>query len=273
MRIHDAGLAIGLAVLLLASCSEDRKKQTEPDPNEPFPYSVPSVATMQVNTEDLGPTSLPAETGLCHAVSAIVVAWVDTNVRLRLAIPVAVYASCVMTTPAYLGDDRWRWTAEGGQGADEATGELTAHVVSATRIDWEMRISGTIRGLDHFLWVGGTSDPAAGSGVWRYFDPLSLQAPKELVRCTWSQSALVGGDTEVAFLNVDVSSPNVGDQLRYRIIEYQASILFRNAAEAESTEVSWSLLTGEGRAISAPGDTCCWGARPSYPDLDCPHDP
>jgi hypothetical protein len=259
-------LLVGLA---LSSCSSDKKSTNEPDPNEPFPHSIPSVATMQVDTEDLGTVSPTGEAGLCHAVSAIVVVWVDANVRLRLAIPVGAFVACVSTVPVYIGDDTWRWTATQGQGSDMATGELTAHVVSESRIDWEMRVSGTFRGLDRFLWFRGSSDPGAGSGIWHYYDPMFLDTPKEVVQCTWSQEPAPGGTREVEFVNVEAGNPNIGDRLRYRLVEYAASIHYRNAAQAESTDVSWSLLTGEGRTVNAAGDSCCWGARPLFPDVAC----
>lgn len=269
MRFLKPIFAGTLCLFCLSSCSDD-KGPSGPDPQTPFPYTIPSVSTMQLNLEDLDQGNPRRPAGVCHAVSALAVAWVNVNVAIRLAVPIATFSACLQQQPVYLGDNTWRWTAGGGVGNGAWTAELTAHVASAAQIEWSMRVSGTPQGLDRFLWFDGTSDSVARAGVWHYYDPASRATPVEWIRCAWSLPEEPTASHEIAFENVYAGDPGYGDRLLYEVVDSVAAVILEDAGQATAARVHWDMRTGSGMAVSASGDSCCWGARPLYPDVDCP---
>jgi hypothetical protein len=262
---------VAVAVLGVAGCSEDEEKPTGVDPNTPFPYAEPAVATMQVDVEDLGEGGYAlGPAGICHALTTLVVAWVNLNVEVRLLIPEAALVACLQQPPVYLGNSTWRWTANGGQGAGAWTAELTGTLASATQVEWVMRVTGTQLNLNRFLWFDGRCDLAAQAGDWVFYDPASPATPKAVIQCAWSLPAATEADRTLDFENVDTTAPEYHDLLHYALADSIALISFTDASAQSTTEARWDLRDGSGRAISAQGDTCCWGARPLFPDIACP---
>lgn len=264
-------LGLAVAALCLAGCSEDEKKPTGPDPNTPFPHARPAVASMQVDVQDLAaPGAALKPQGICHALTALVVGWINLNVQVRLALPAAALNACLRVPSVYLGDQTWRWTASGGQGSNAWTSELTATIVSASRVDWAMRISGTALQLDRFLWFEGHGDPTARSGVWEYHDPNSSQPSASVIECTWSFPTSEDEERTLEFENVQVGAAEFGDLLHYELADSIASVSFLDASVPATTAARWDLRDGSGRATNAQAETCCWGPRPLFPDVVCP---
>lgn len=263
--------ALALAALCVAGCSDDDEKPTGPDPRTPFPHAQPTAATMEVDVQDLeAPGAFAAPQGICHAWTTVVVAWVNLNVQVRLAIPAAALGACGQQPSIYLGDQTWRWTASGGQGTGAWTAELTARVVSASRVDWAMRISGTPLGLDRFLWFEGYADVGADEGMWTYYDPRGAQPTNGVVECTWSLPSDAEADRTLEFENVDETGAEFGDLLQYELADSIATISYFDASAQATTEARWDLSDGSGGTTNAQGQTCCWGPRPLYPDVACP---
>lgn len=271
-------LPLVAAVLLLASCSDDNDDNGGPDPDTPFPATAPTNATMQVDTSDLAETGDGEETlprlgaqGICHALSALVVAWVDANVAIRLAVPAAALNACLLRQPVYLGDGTWRWTANGGGGEDAYTSELTAHILSEEQVEWSMRVSGTQLQLDRFPWFDGLCDHAAQAGYWRFYSPNDPQTPRQVIRIDWTRPT--PHEANLTIENTDTEAAHFGDQLEYIWEEPNARIQFVDASGggADTTRVAWSVAGGQGMFVSASGDSCCWGPRnEGYPDGACP---
>lgn len=244
-------------------CSDDETNGPE-DPA--FPHTVPSSASMAVDVDDLNEPRL-AQGGVCHALAAFVAAWTNLNVAVRVAIPVAVFEVAASTTPEFVGDQTWQWSASGGAGAQAWTALLTGKVVSTSRVDWAMRVSGTAANLDGFLWYDGYSNPTAVSGEWRYYDPSTPSAQNQIVLCTWT--SLATDDRELAFENTAQGTSGDGDRLIYALDGAAASLEFEDASESTTTSIAWDVETGAGSATNAEG-TCCWGPRPGFDDLVCP---
>jgi hypothetical protein len=261
-------LFASLTALAVLSCSND--DQNPVDPATPFPYTTPSVATVQPDLSDLQQKSVIDPSGLCHALSAVAVGWVNLNVAVRLSVPIAAFGACLNTQPVYLGDRTWRWTANGGLGLNAWTAELTAHDAGSGRVDWAMRVSGTQLTLDHFLWFDGQCDTAARAGVWHYYDPASPESTTETLRCTWSLPESPSAPLSIVFENMTSGQPDSGDRLRYRLADSVASVGFDDADPAGTTQIRWDLRNGAGKTVAANGDSCCWGARPLFPDVTCP---
>lgn len=265
--VFSAAVAL-LALASVLSCGDDDPSGIDPD--TPFPHTIPSQLTMQADTNDLAGGGLAPASGACHAVSAIAVGWIDLNVKIRLAVPVAAFIACAAQTPVYVGDGTWIWTASGGAGAGAWTADLTGQVASTTQVAWEMRVSGTASGFDRFLWFSGQCDFAATHGSWLYFDPQSQQEQQELIQCDWTY---FGGEPTmytVAFRNVDEGGAGYGDLLRYAYTTPLASISLADASNEDTTRISWDTATGAGMLVNAEGDSCCWGERPLFPDVECP---
>jgi hypothetical protein len=263
-RLFAVGLLLGLA---LWSCND--KNPAKPDPDTPFPYAQPTTVTMTMNLSDLAQGKTRGPEGLCHAVSALAVTWVNVNVVVRLAVPMAALDACGQVASVYLGDDTWRWTASGGTGTGAWTAELTGRVTGQNEIAWSMLVSGTPQQLNRFLWFNGTSDTQAHIGTWRFYDTGSPQAPRELVRCDWSLPILPGAAREIAFEDTTPGGQGFGDRLVYTLLVTQGNVSFMDASAQSTVRVRWNMITGEGMGISARADTCCWGARPDFPDVPC----
>jgi hypothetical protein len=266
MRWKSAVL-VSLTVLSVLSCSNDG--QNPVDPAKPFPYTTPSVTSVQPNLSDLQQKS-GGDPSFCHALSTVAVGWVNLNVAVRLAVPIAAFGACLNTQPVYLGELTWRWTANGGLGINAWTAELTGHDAGGGRVDWAMRVSGTQLTLNRFLWFDGQCDTAAHAGVWHYYDPTSLSAGVEVVRCTWSLPASASAPKSIVFENMTVGEPASGDRLRYALADSIASVGFDDANPVGTTQIRWDLRNGAGKTVAANGDSCCWGARPLFSDTNCP---
>lgn len=262
-------LLASLVVLAIVSCSNDNGDKNPVDPSTPFPYATPSDASVQPDLDDLQQQYAFAPSGVCHALSAIAVGWVNLNVALRLAVPIAAFGACLSVQPVFLGNSTWRWTTTGGAGNLAWTAELTAHDAGAGMVEWSMRISGTPMQLDRFLWFDGQCDTAAQAGVWHYYDPANRLAPTETIRCTWSLPASSAAARSIVFENRTTGQPESGDRLSYGLVDSLASIAFADADLPGTTRIHWDLRTGAGRTVPASGDSCCWGDRPLYPDIAC----
>ena len=83
---------------------------------------------------------------------------------------------------------------------------------------------------------------------------------------------LLDGVVEVVFENVDEDAVQFGDRLTYRTVASEASISYmdQQGDVIKTASVTWDRLTGEGMWVAADGDSCCWGVRPGFLDLDCP---
>jgi hypothetical protein len=269
MTLKSALLA-SLAVLAVLSCSNDNGDKNPVDPATPFPYATPSLSTVQPDLGDLQQQQRAfAAKGLCHALSAVAVSWVNLNVAVRLAVPIAAFGACLNAHPVYLGESTWRWTANGGAGSPAWTAELTAHDAGSGNVDWSMRISGTLLALDRFLWFDGQCDTAAQSGIWHYYDPANRPASEEAVRCTWSLPSSPSAPRSIVFENMTAGQPDSGDRLRYELADSIASIGFDDASPPGTTRIRWDLRDGAGMTVTASGDSCCWGDRPLFPDIVC----
>jgi len=266
MTMKNALLAF-VAVLAVLSCADDDSNPV--DPSTPFPYTTPSVATVQPNLSDLQEKAIVAPSGVCHALSAVAVAWVNLNVAVRLAVPIAAFGACLNSQPVYVGESTWRWTATGGLGINAWTAELTAHDAGGGNIEWAMRISGTPLGLDRFLWFDGTCDTAAQAGMWHYYDVARRPAHEETVRCTWSLPASPTATRSIEFENRTTGELESGDRLVYALADSIASVAFHDADPVGTTQIHWDLRDGAGMTVAANGESCCWGARPVYADTLC----
>jgi len=269
-----AGMVVGLlatAMLLVAGgCGEDDDAPSGPDPNEPVTFSVPSIRTMQVEIDDLGRQGIAGrEKGLCHALTALTVAWINLNVEARLLVPQAALVACLQQPSVYLGSATWRWTASGGQGAGAWTAELTGRVATATMIAWEMRVSGTTLGLDRFLWFEGDANTEAEAGVWTFYEPGGSTPGQAILEATWVLPAATDEDRTLDFRNLLAGSPDYGDHLHYELADSVAAVSLLDAGTASTLRAQWDLRDGAGFAVNAEQDTCCWGARPTYPDIGC----
>ena len=265
--MHRSGfLSLILAVALVPiglGCGDD-----EIDPNRAPTFTVPAPGTMAVDVSALN-AKPAASAGVCHGLSALVVAWVNANVAVRLAVPTLAFAAAVAEHPVYLGDETWRWTTTGGLG-NTWSAELEATVDNEGNVDWTMRISGTSQALNRFLWFSGTSNRNAVSGVWHYFDPQSPAESRELVEAEWSRASNAGAASqELVFRNVDTQSPDSGDVLAYSLTGQTAAMEFEDASEVKTSSVWWDVVTGEGSATNPQGETCCWGPRPEFNDVSC----
>ncbi|MEW6750676.1 MAG: hypothetical protein AB1505_06830 [Candidatus Latescibacterota bacterium] len=277
--LRSARLLPILLVLLATACSDD-DKPVAADPDTPFPLTKVDVATMSLDLADLASAKLVADPGarpaqLCHAATVLVVSWVNLNVVARLAVPVAALQACLLRPAVYVGDNTWRWTANGGSGAQAWTAELTARVLAQGQVVWEMRVSGTAAGLDRFLWYEGQADGVARAGTWHYYDPAAAPESREVIRSVWSLPQ-GGGDRTLVFENVETGGPAFGDRLTYQVADSIASLTYVDAqatGEDRTASARWDLRDGSGRWLGAGGNTCCWGPRPAYAEADCPPGP
>jgi hypothetical protein len=258
-----AGCLLSMA-FLLGGCLDP----SGPESSTPFPYATPSGGTMQIDVSDLS-SGTRSPQGICHAGSAFAVAWINLNVVVRLAVPVAAFNACIARTPAFVGNNTWLWTASGGFGPNAWTAELEGMVMGGTQVAWTMRISGTAAGYDHLLWFTGASDVAARSGTWTYYDPASPDTPAEVVQCDWSLPVATGEDRAVAFEVVDPGSADVGDRLEYELSGPAASVSHFDASAGTTATIEWDTQTGVGTFTPDGGNPCCWGPRPTFDDTAC----
>ena len=271
MRLRAVPLLLLAWTLIPLSCADD-DKPTTPDPATPFPYAKPAVSTMQVDTSDLAGEGAIDKSGPCHLQTRNLALWVDAVLIFPFSIPVGAFGACLLRDPIYLGNATWRWTATGGTGSQEHTDELTARLLGESQVEWALQVSGTQHDLDRFLWISGVSDTAAREGEWRFYDRQSPQTPREVLRISWSVDDALGGSAELLIDVTDGDGARFGDRLRFEASAVQAVLSLEDLAggETDTTSVRWNRVTGDGRMVSAAGDTCCWGERPGYGNIDCP---
>ena len=266
MRTKFAVLFGLMSLVVCLSCSNDDNPAIEVP--TPFPHTLAPVGSMQIDFSDLS-GGAKEQSGLCHALSSLVVSWVNVNVMVRLALPVIAVASCFDNDPEYVAPMRWEWTATGGSGANAWTAKLSGFVTGADSVHWAMRISGTPLHFTDYLWFDGFANYIAAEGSWDYYDPESPELPRRILTSNWSLPAGTE-DKTIDFINVDESDDGFEDRLAYQIQDDEASVSFFDASVPGTTTVEWNLDTGEGSTTSVDGSSCCWGQRPAFPDIECP---
>ncbi len=267
MRSNIA-ILFGLLVLVAClSCSDDDKPTTNLNP--PFPHTLIPVETMMMDVTDLSSETAPAKSGACHFLSASIVTWVNANVMVRTALPALAIASCLANESDYIDYIVWEWGTSGGSGEDAWTATLTGTVAGPDSLYWAMQIDGTSQDFTDFLWFEGISNFTATAGSWSYFDPDSPNEPSVLILSNWAVE--LGTENKlVNFINVDHLDDGFQDTLTYLISENQASVSFLDFSAQGTTTVAWDLETGAGTTTSMAGESCCWGDRPTFDDVDCP---
>ncbi|MEZ4650895.1 MAG: hypothetical protein R3E97_19340 [Candidatus Eisenbacteria bacterium] len=274
MRIHRTGrppllLAGGLflAAQLGAGigCSDD-DEGPEPDPT--FPGQTPTTASMQIDLSELNDSGSPATFGPCHSTSFLLVTIANGFVATALILPIATLGATVQNEPVYVGDQTWRWSASGGSGGGAWTADFEGHLASATVVEWTMIVNGTDLDLEDFVWYTGVSNLAASSGSWTFYDPWDLDEVGETLYSTYVvQSEDVGNLT---FENRNDDGDGFGDLLTYDANDDDLAVSFYDASEDGTLSVAWSKSSGVGQLTTIQGETCCWGERPTYPDVQCP---
>jgi hypothetical protein len=264
-------------LIVLAACSSDKGSPRVVDPATPFPAGLPPQGSMQVDFADIAyPTREVSHSGPCRAGTAFLVDWIRLNLERRLLLPEAVLAACSRQTPAYLGDQEWRWVATGGQGDRGWSAELTA-TVSLTpeglvdHVYWEMRVTGSELALSRALWVKGISGSNGLVGAWSCFDPTVSPNLKQVLACTWDLTSAVSLDRHLVFYVTDPDAAGYGDRARYVLADSVVTLDQFDASAGATVRVSWDLRDGAGWYDSAAGWKCCWGSRDAhYPNVLCP---
>jgi len=229
---------------------------------------IPDSGTMYMSLANLsqsGPGVRDPE-GLCHAGSAFLVGVANTAVFVHTALPRLALIAALVQPFEWTPPATWTWSYPVETETDTAFVELTATIPDSLGVLWEMRVSGTQHELDEFLWVSGESNLLAGEGHWLLYDANLPEGAQEALRIEWIFGAM--DDRSLDFLNVNTSSDALGDTLSYAILGSSAMVRYHDIGEGV-TRVDWDVDVGDGEFHGAGGDSCCWGAAPTYADIDC----
>jgi len=253
----------------LFGCGEET---TEPENGQPDSPPVPDPGTMSMDLSNLSESgqALRQPEGLCHAGSAILVGVANTAVFVYTVVPRVALIAALVQQPEWTPPATWTWSYPVETQLDTASVELVATVPDSLRVQWGMTVSGTRHDLEDFLWVSGESMLDASEGHWLLYDPNLPVAEQEALRIEWVFDAT--DDRSLDFLNVNTSSEGVGDTLSYSISGSDAMVSYHDVDNGV-TRVEWDVDVGNGEFHGAQGDSCCWGAAPTYPNVECDEAP
>jgi hypothetical protein len=210
---------------------------------------------------------MAASLGLCHSFASVAVLWTNTAVVLFTGLPTLAFLEALTHEPVWYPTATWTWAYTlPGQGTP-TTVELSATLVGATQLDWEMLVSGTANQYDRFQWVTGSSRTDAASGHWILYDHRVPAEHVQALRIEYSRRAM--DDRDLDYFNVLESSPGVGDSLSYSVHGTTAEVRLHDVSEDKMSAAVWDTEEGSGIFIGANGDSCCWGPAPAFEDIEC----
>ncbi len=198
-----------------------------------------------------------------------------------LAVPVALTAAALQTTPTYTrtrGDgETYTWTTT--RSVTDTTGltrtygaTLTAHIVAGL-VHWQLRVSGelptsltTSVTLTDFPWYDGEMPLAATSGWWQFLDARTPSTQTPAMRVAWST---LRDTLSVGYLNQRAGTA-AGDSLRYALAGTHATFDMWTAASATRAFIVADTTTWAGSLARTPGSTTCWSGRvDNFACVDC----
>jgi len=237
-----AGILI-LGLILAIACSS-----TEPEPERP---TVPGAETVTMDLSLFTTASLARPMDRCadfDTAAFLVTVW-GSLTQIFLALPRLAFVLALSQEPSYEGDLTWKWTF----GAESNNIALTAHLVAADSVEWQMRV--TNADLTNFLWYDGKCNFSAVGGWWRFYDP--AEGP-----VLWIDWLNTPGDTtaSLTLANINTEGPNFGDSLHYEIDGEMASGWLRDADGGRPGRwlITWNLISHYGRITYPEGHSACW---------------
>lgn len=234
--------------------------------NAAYPYGRPFEGTLEPAMEDLEETGAR---GFCHFNASVMVQWTAATVLVFTGLPTAAFLAALTEEPVWIPPATWIWSYSVPWGSGHAVVELQAALSGATRLNWQMLVSGTIQSLDRFAWVTGQTATDAYEGSWLLYDYRYPAQATEALRVEFDRVSST--ERDVDYFNVLESSTGFGDSLSYSLRGTVAEVkLDRVGPPLTSTRAVWDTFDGSGRLYGAGGDSCCWGPRPTYIDIACP---
>lgn len=282
MKKHLATLALlALFVPLLAGCG---KEPTAPPTAANQPPPVPPASSLDFDfgffeqhgaaqTFAAHPTGADEATAKSNWINAVVrVVYLNLTVADLFAPPVAALGAALNTQPV-LGDDGWfTWTYSFTDKGHDVTLRLRGRIEGATVL-WRMQVTDPQASppMQDFLWFTGETRLQNDRGTWIFNDRRDGQAVA-VARIDWNNAG--ERDRSLTFRNVDAASPDLGDQLEYRVADALVSVTFHDASAPSDYDITWNELDGTG-SLRVPdyhnGERACWDEHQE--DRVCPADP
>lgn len=270
-------VALVALALGLAGCSNDSDKPTSSGPHPP---QMPPASSMEVNLglfEDEsgganGAYAAEAEPmtkfNWFNAVVRLVA--IHTFVKTALTPPALAFALAVHTPPSLQEDGffMWIYTWTDGRGH-----EVQIHLrggVEGDHVLWELFLSDNEHEppLDQALWFWGQANFAGTEGFWIFHD-LDAEMFPEFARIEWS--VVAEDDRRLVITNIGQDHEDFGDSLTYQITGTTASVVYFNASEEMTADITWDTETEAG-SLRVPdyngGQRACWDTDQN--DVECP---
>jgi hypothetical protein len=237
--------------------------------NAAYPYGRPFDGTLNPAVDDLASGTLTGlASGTCHFTASVVAVWTGGVVTVFTGLPTAAFLGALAQEPVWVFPTTWIWSYTVPWVQSTATIELQATLTDPSHIDWAMLVSGTAQDLNRFGWVTGHSRADGTQGDWTLYD---YRFPTQHIQALGIDYArLTDSDRRLSYHNLLTGSQTFGDSLGYSIRETLATVRLFSAAQQTTTRAVWDVSDGHGRFVGATGDSCCWGPRPTFSDINCP---
>lgn len=269
MKTRPLALLIpALCIAILAGCGKETSTPTQEPP------SLPPAESLQFDLSFFQRQDLPAQAqgaqGTEEALAkfnwlnAVVrVAYVNLAVVQNLTPPSLAFSAAVHTWPVLEEENTWLWTYVWvGPENVPFTIHLRGHL-QETHVEWSLRVTAptAVPPLDDFLWFSGEASIESNSGYWVLND-FEDGASAPCARIGWDYPTLL--NRTLAFENIEVGNPDIGDKLAYRVDGVMISVKFHDASTGVDSDVTWNAQTGAG-SLQVPdynqGQRACWDER------------
>lgn len=242
-------LALGIMIIFMISMVTCEKEPTEPEEVAP---ELPPVQSLQADLSffqtspnfALKKTSL-SKTNFINAAARV--ALINATVVIVSVVPTAVLAAALSQQPSLQEDGKWHWVFTAEEGLNTFSVDLAGWIDTPNaEVVWEIYLTSNTHSpdLDNFLWYYGRAKISNKEGWWIFHDDKSPDTLKEVIKVDWQITDET--DSELIFTNVNESSDENGDYLKYGIELSDRFLIYFDASKSQNNTIYWNAETKAG---------------------------
>lgn len=242
-------LSLGVMIIFLLSLTTCEKEPTRPEPVAP---DLPPVQSLQVDLSFFKTTSNSTLTKTTlsknnFTAAVLRVSVINLTVFAAAIVPRAVLLAALSQPGELKEDGKWHWIFNTEHGWNTFSVDLAGWTDTPNaEAVWEVYISSHTHtpDLNKFLWFHGRSKAGNKEGWWIFHDDKSPDSLTEMVKIEWEISD--DNDKELTFTNVNVTSSEYGDYLKYGVEVTDRFLIFYDASASQTNTIYWNAETRAG---------------------------
>lgn len=244
--LRNKNLIFIIASIFFISISGCEKNPSEPEKETPPP--LPPAGSMSLDLSFFSATpegslSKTAQSKNNFTAAAIRVLFIHAGVALASVVPSAIFVSALAMDkdPELESDGKFHWIYNTHHGPNTFGVDLAGWIdMAESEIVWEVFVTSNTHmpALDHFFWYTGRAEIGNKEGYWIFHDDKSTDSTIEVLRVEWSVQDST--HKQLIFTNINQSSEDYGDSLKYAVDGVDNTLVFFDASENQTNTIYWN---------------------------------